>query len=400
MPPGTIATEFCSRRSPPRPSRVSSSMASPCRPSGRSVSSVSRQPTSGLPNIGRLRAPPLQSKGDCHDASRCGDEHSGQRSGRTARVRHAGCVVGREGGRYRPARDRGRRQWIDRATRGLAADNAACRRQRRNRARPSGRLRSTAMSDPLIIAGRELRSRLFLGTAGYPNRQLMLDAIAASGTEMVTASIRRISLAGEDESLIDLIPKHVHFLPNTAGCQTAKDAVLTAELAREALATDWIKLEVIGDRELLYPDTEELVRATEMLVAKGFTVLPYCTDDPVVCRKLADAGAAAVMPLGSPIGSGLGICNPHLIELICARSPVPVVLDAGIGTASDAALALELGCSAVLLNTAVSKARDPVMMAKSMRAAVEAGRWARLAGRVPKLAHAEPSSPQFGLVGT
>jgi len=197
-----------------------------------------------------------------------------------------------------------------------------------------------------------------------------------------------------------LRPKHIHFLPNTAGCQTAKDAVLTAELAREALETKWIKLEVIGDRELLYPDTEELVRATEMLVAKGFTVLPYCTEDPVVCRKLADAGAAAVMPLGSPIGSGLGISNPHLIELICARSAVPVVLDAGIGTASDAALALELGCAAVLLNTAVSKARDPVMMAKSMRAAVEAGRLARLAGRIPKLAHAEPSSPQFGLVGT
>ncbi|TMK19776.1 MAG: thiazole synthase [Alphaproteobacteria bacterium] len=213
------------------------------------------------------------------------------------------------------------------------------------------------MSDPLIIAGREFGSRLFLGTAGYPNRKLMLDAIAASGTEMVTASVRRISLAGEDESLVDLIPKHIHFLPNTAGCQTAKDAVLTAELAREALETNWIKLEVIGDRELLYPDTEELVRATETLVAKGFTVLPYCTEDPVVCRKLADAGAAAVMPLGSPIGSGLGISNPHLIELICARSAVPVVLDAGIGTASDAALALEIGCAAVLLNTAVSKAR-------------------------------------------
>src|SRR5499427_8582988 len=228
------------------------------------------------------------------------------------------------------------------------------------------------MSDPLIIAGCEFGSRLFLGTAGYPNRKLMLDAIAASGTEMVTASIRRISLAGEEESLVDLIPKHIHFLPNTAGCQTAKDAVLT----------------------------EELVRATETLVTKGFIVLPYCTEDPVVCRKLADAGAAAVMPLGSPIGSGLGISNPHLIELICARSAVPVVLDAGIGTASDAALALELGCAAVLLNTAVSKARDPVMMAKSMRAAVEAGRLARLAGRIPKLAHAEPSSPQFGLVGT
>jgi thiazole synthase len=256
------------------------------------------------------------------------------------------------------------------------------------------------MSDPLIIAGREFGSRLFLGTAGYPNRKIMLDAIEASGTAMVTASIRRISLAGDDESLIDLLGNRVRFLPNTAGCQTAKDAVLTAELAREALETNWVKLEVIGDRELLYPDVEELVRATETLVAKGFIVLPYCTEDPVTCRKLADAGAAAVMPLGSPIGSGLGISNPHLIELICARSAVPVVLDAGIGTASDAALAMELGCSAVLLNTAVSKARDPVLMAKSMRAAVEGGRLSRLAGRIPKRAHAEPSSPQFGLVGT
>ena len=256
------------------------------------------------------------------------------------------------------------------------------------------------MSDPLIIAGREFGSRLFLGTAGYPNRKIMLDAIEASGTAMVTASIRRISLAGDDESLIDLLGNRVRFLPNTAGCQTAKDAVLTAELAREALDTNWVKLEVIGDRELLYPDVEELVRATETLVAKGFIVLPYCTEDPVTCRKLADAGAAAVMPLGSPIGSGLGISNPHLIELICARSAVPVVLDAGIGTASDAALAMELGCSAVLLNTAVSKARDPVLMAKSMRAAVEGGRLSRLAGRIPKRAHAGPSSPQFGLVGT
>jgi thiazole synthase len=256
------------------------------------------------------------------------------------------------------------------------------------------------MSDPLIIAGREFGSRLFLGTAGYPNRKLMIDSIAASGTEMVTASIRRISLAGEDESLVDVIPKHVHFLPNTAGCQTAKDAVLTAELAREALETNWVKLEVIGDRELLYPDVEELVRATQILVGKGFVVLPYCTEDPVTCRKLADAGAAAIMPLGSPIGSGLGISNPHLIELVCTRSPVPVVLDAGIGTASDAALAMELGCSAVLLNTAVSKARDPVVMAKSMRAAVEAGRLSRLAGRIAKRTYAEPSSPQLGLVGT
>jgi thiazole synthase len=257
------------------------------------------------------------------------------------------------------------------------------------------------MSDPLIIAGHQFGSRLFLGSAGYPNRKLMLDAVAASGTEMVTASIRRISLAGDDESLVDLLAGRIRkFLPNTAGCQTAKDAVLTAQLAREALDTNWIKLEVIGDRELLYPDVEELVRATQMLVAEGFVVLPYCTEDPVTCRKLADAGAAAVMPLGAPIGSGLGICNPHLIELVCARSPVPVVLDAGIGTASDAALAMELGCAAVLINTAVSKARDPVLMAKSMRAAVEAGRLSRLAGRIAKRSHAEPSSPQFGLVGT
>ena len=254
--------------------------------------------------------------------------------------------------------------------------------------------------DELVIAGRTFRSRLFLGTAGYPNRKIMLGAVAASGTEMVTASIRRISLAAEDESLVDLLADKFHFLPNTAGCQTARDAILTAELAREALETNWIKLEVIGDRELLYPDVAELVRATETLVAKGFVVLPYCNEDPVSCRRLVDAGAAAVMPLGSPIGSGLGICNPHLIELICARSPVPVVLDAGIGTASDAALAMELGCAAVLLNTAVSKATDPVRMAAGMRAAVEGGRLARLSGRIPKRAYAEPSSPQFGLVGT
>ena len=255
-------------------------------------------------------------------------------------------------------------------------------------------------SDELAIAGRTFRSRLFLGTAGYPNRKIMLGAVAASGTEMVTASIRRISLAAEDESLVDLLADKVHFLPNTAGCQTARDAILTAELAREALETNWIKLEVIGDRELLYPDVAELARATETLVAKGFVVLPYCNEDPVSCRRLVDAGAAAVMPLGSPIGSGLGISNPHLIELICARSPVPVVLDAGIGTASDAALAMELGCAAVLLNTAVSKATDPVRMAAGMRAAVEGGRLARLSGRIPKRAYAEPSSPQFGLVGT
>jgi thiazole synthase len=255
-------------------------------------------------------------------------------------------------------------------------------------------------SDRLQIGNRSFRSRLFLGTAGYPNQKVMLKSLAASGAEMVTASIRRINLAGEDESLIDVLGGRVHLLPNTAGCQTAKDAVLTAELAREALGVNWIKLEVIGDRELLYPDVEETIRATAALVASGFTVLPYCNEDPVSCRKLADVGAAAVMPLGSLIGSGLGIANPGLIEVICARSPVPVVLDAGVGTASDAALAMELGCSAVLLNTAVAKAQDPVRMASAMGYAVEAGRLARISGRIPKLLTAEASSPQFGLVGT
>lgn len=254
--------------------------------------------------------------------------------------------------------------------------------------------------DPLIIAGRSFASRLFLGTAGYPNQKVFLDALAASGSEMATASIRRISLAGDDESLAELLHGRVHILPNTAGCQTARDAVLTAELAREALDTNWVKLEVIGDRELLYPDVEELLKATETLVGLGFVVLPYCNDDPVTCQKLADLGAATVMPLGSMIGTGLGIANPHMIELICARSPVPVVLDAGIGTASDAALAMELGCSAVLLNTAVSKAHDPVRMAAAFRHAVEGGRLARLSGRIPRKLHAEASSPQFGLVGS
>ena len=256
------------------------------------------------------------------------------------------------------------------------------------------------MNDTLTIAGREFRSRLFLGTAGYPNQQVMLDALEASGSELVTLAIRRISLDGYSESLVDVIGDRAGLLPNTAGCLTAKEAVLTAQLAREALGVDWIKLEVIGDRELLYPDVEELLRATEELVADGFTVLPYCNDDPVTCRKLADLGAAAVMPLGAFIGSGLGIRNPHAIETICARSPVPVVLDAGIGTASDAALAMELGCAAVLLNTAVSKARDPVRMAAAMRDAVAAGRAACLAGRMPKRAFAEASSPQLGLIGT
>jgi thiazole synthase len=228
----------------------------------------------------------------------------------------------------------------------------------------------------------------------------MLDALAAGGPAMVTMSIRRISLEGYAESLVDLLGDRYRILPNTAGCVTARDAILTAELAREALETNWVKLELIGDRELLYPDVEQLVHAADELVRKGFTVLPYCNEDPVSCQKLADVGCAAVMPLGSLIGSGMGIANPAAIELICRRSPVPVVLDAGIGTASDAALAMELGCDAVMIDTAIAKSHDPVRMAAAMRAAVEAGRLARLAGRVPKQRFAEPSSPQLGLVGS
>ncbi len=256
-----------------------------------------------------------------------------------------------------------------------------------------------AAAETLAIAGRRFASRLLLGTAGYPNQQVMLDALAAAEPAMVTVAIRRISLEAYAESVVDLVGGRWPLLPNTAGCATVRDAVLTAELAREALDSNWIKLELIGDRETLYPDVEQLLRATEELVKQGFVVLPYCNDDPVTCRKLADLGAAAVMPLGSPIGTGLGIVNPYAIERICATSAVPVVLDAGIGTASDAAQAMELGCDAVLLNTAVAKAHDPRRMAAAMRAAVGAGRDARLAGRIPKRTQAEPSSPQLGLVG-
>jgi len=255
-------------------------------------------------------------------------------------------------------------------------------------------------TDPgMTIAGTPLGSRVLIGSSGYPNRQIMLEAIAASGAAMVTAAIRRISLEGYAESVLDALSGWP-ILPNTAGCETARDAVLTAQLAREALGTSWIKLEVIGDRETLYPDTAQLVGAAEELVGQGFTVLPYTTEDPVVAQRLADAGCAAVMPLGSPIGSGQGIVNPWAIELICRRSPVPVILDAGIGTASDATRALELGCEGVLVNTAVAKARDPVAMARAMRDAVHAGAAARDAGRMPVQDTADPSSPQLGLIGS
>lgn len=249
------------------------------------------------------------------------------------------------------------------------------------------------MSEPLIIAGRAFRSRLILGTARYPNLQVMLDALEASGTEIVTVAIRRVRPGADGENLYDLLKDRYFILPNTAGCFTARDAILTAHLAREALGTNWIKLEVIGDEETLYPDTEQLLQAAAELVKDGFVVLPYCNDDPVVCKKLEDIGCAAVMPLGAPIGSGMGILNPYNIRLIRQMCAVPVIVDAGVGTASDVAIAMEMGCDGVLLNTAVAQARDPVKMARAMRLAVEAGRLAYEAGRIPRRLYAVPSSP-------
>ncbi len=252
--------------------------------------------------------------------------------------------------------------------------------------------------DTLTLAGTAFGSRLLMGTAGFPSRRLLLAALEASGSELVTVAIRRMSLERYEESLADLLTPRWKLLPNTSGCATRAEAVLTAELGREALGTEWLKLELIGDRETLYPDSQHLVETAAELVQKGFVVLPYCSDDPVVCRRLADVGCAAVMPLGSPIGSGQGILNPYNLEIVVRRSPVPVILDAGVGTASDAARAMELGCAAVLANSAVSRADNPVAMARALRLGVEAGRIARLAGRIPRLDHAEATSPQIGLV--
>ncbi len=261
----------------------------------------------------------------------------------------------------------------------------------------SARAAATAAGDALTIAGRTLRSRLLLGSGGFPSLELLSEAIAASATEVVTVALRRVDAAARG-SLIDVLSAaQVELLPNTAGCHTARDAVLTARLAREAFATDWVKLEVIGDEDTLLPDAPELLRAAEELVDEGFVVLPYTTDDPVLARRLADIGCAAVMPLGSPIGSGMGIRNPYNIALIREAVEVPVVLDAGIGTASDAALAMELGCDAVLAASAIARAKDPVRMARAMRAAVEGGRLARTAGRIPRRHYATPSTPDEGL---
>lgn len=247
--------------------------------------------------------------------------------------------------------------------------------------------------DPFVIAGREFSSRLIMGTGGAANQAVLEQALIASGTELTTVAMRRVD-ARAGTGVLELLQRlGIALLPNTAGSRGADEAVLTARLAREALGTEWVKLEVIADERTLLPDAIELVSAAEQLVDDGFVVLPYTNDDPVLARRLEDVGCAAVMPLGAPIGTGLGISNPHNIEMITAAAGVPVVLDAGIGTASDAAQAMELGCDAVLLATAVTRAADPAAMAAAMASAVTAGRLARGAGRVPKRFWAQASSP-------
>lgn len=253
--------------------------------------------------------------------------------------------------------------------------------------------------DKFKIAGRTFRSRLLLGSARYPDQQTMLAAIDASGAEIVTVSIRRVNLVNScmEAALGHFRQKNMLVLPNTAGCYTAKEAILTAQLAREALETNWIKLEVIGNDKTLLPDVVELLKAAEELIHDGFHVMPYCNDDPITCRKLADLGCAAVMPLGSPIGSGMGILNPYNLEIIREEIDIPLILDAGIGTASDAAKAMELGFDGILVNTAVAQAEYPVQMALAMRLACQAGRLAYTSGRIPKKLYADASSPVEGM---
>ena len=252
-------------------------------------------------------------------------------------------------------------------------------------------------TDPLTIAGETLGSRLLLGTGGFRSLEQMEAALVASGAEIVTVALRRIDPEAKG-SVLDVLDRlSLVGLPNTAGCYTARDAVRTAHLAREAFETEWIKLEVIGDDRTLFPDAVELIDAAEILVDEGFTVLPYTNDDPILARRLEDVGCAAVMPLGSPIGSGAGIRNPYNIAIIAERAGVPVVLDAGIGTASDAALAMELGCDAAMVASSIFGAEDPVAMANAMRRGVEAGHAARHAGRIPRRTHAEASTPEEGL---
>jgi thiazole synthase len=253
------------------------------------------------------------------------------------------------------------------------------------------------MTEPLLIAGRSLSSRLILGTGGFESHDVLTDALSASATGLCTVALRRLDPEARGSILDVLHAAGVEVLPNTAGCFTARDAIVTAQLAREAFETDWIKLEVIGDERTLLPDAVELVSAAEALVDDGFVVLPYTTDDPILARRLEDVGCAAVMPLGSPIGSGMGIRNPYNISIMVERSEVPVILDAGVGTASDAALAMELGCDAVLCASAISRAHDPVAMARAIRLSVEAGFLARRAGRIPRRLHAEASTAMEGM---
>ena len=254
----------------------------------------------------------------------------------------------------------------------------------------------------LTIAGQPLRSRLIVGTGKYSSPEVMVKAHDASGADMVTVAVRRVNLSDRSkEALLDHIDTNRYrLLPNTAGCYTADDAVRAARLGREAGLSNWVKLEVIGDEKTLFPDNEALIAATKILVKEGFIVLPYTNDDPVTCQKLEAAGAAAVMPLGAPIGSGLGIQNPNNIRLIQEAATVPVIVDAGVGTASDAAIAMELGVDGVLMNTGIAGAGNPVEMAESMKLAVQAGRLAYLSGRIPRKAYATASSPLQGIIGS
>jgi len=256
-------------------------------------------------------------------------------------------------------------------------------------------------SDTLVIAGRSFSSRLIVGTGKYSSPSVMVRAHDASGADMITVAVRRVNISDRSkESLLDHIDTSRYFLlPNTAGCYTADDAIRTARLGREAGLSNWVKLEVIGDERTLFPDNEALVDATRVLASEGFVVLPYTTDDPIVCRKLEDAGAAAVMPLGAPIGSGLGIQNLNNLRIIREFTRVPLIIDAGVGTASDATVAMEIGADGVLMNTAIAGARDPVAMAEAMKLAVRSGRLAYLAGRIPRKMYATASSPVEGLVG-
>jgi thiazole synthase len=258
------------------------------------------------------------------------------------------------------------------------------------------------MSDsPFVIAGRTFSSRLIIGTGKYSSHAIMARAHEATGADMVTVAVRRVNISDRSrESLLDYIDtSRMFILPNTAGCYTADEAIRTARLGREAGLSNWVKLEVIGDERTLFPDNEALIEATQVLVREGFVVLPYTNDDPIACRKLEQAGAAAVMPLGAPIGSGLGIQNPNNIRIIREFSNVPVIVDAGVGTASDAAIAMELGADGVLMNTAIAGAEDPVAMATAMKHAVIAGRLAYLSGRIPRKMYASASSPVEGMVG-